>query len=163
MEMLARWIPTTPEMEIKILFGRHVWDCARHADALGKRAFELRAPMHYTLPAVAAYEALLTEASAVEPTGDRVGIFYDVLCTGITERYRDYLARTDPLMDEPSVRVVEEALRDHERMRAERARLVAEASPLPAAEPLAKWRERETAVTAIVAHGEGRRAPGVRA
>ena len=38
---LAEWIPTTPEMEVKVLFGRHVWDCARQADAFGKRAFEL--------------------------------------------------------------------------------------------------------------------------
>lgn len=49
METLARWVPTTPEMEVKILMGRHIWDAAQHADALGKRTFELRAPLHYTL------------------------------------------------------------------------------------------------------------------
>jgi hypothetical protein len=25
MEMLARWVPSTPELEVKILFGRHIW------------------------------------------------------------------------------------------------------------------------------------------
>jgi len=163
MEMLARWIPTTPEMELKILFGRHVWDCAQHADAFGKRAFELRAPLNYTLPAVAAYEALIAEAAELEASGDRVDIFYDVLCTGIADRYRAYVADTDALMDEPTVRIVENALRDHDRMRSERARLVAEASQLTAVERPSDWLARERSLRQIVAHGEGKRAPGVRA
>ena len=28
MESLARWIPTTPELEAKVCFGRHVWEFA---------------------------------------------------------------------------------------------------------------------------------------
>jgi len=39
METLAAWVPTTPEMEAKLLFGEHIWDAAQHADALGKRTF----------------------------------------------------------------------------------------------------------------------------
>ena len=26
METLARWTPTTPEMEVKVLFGRDIWE-----------------------------------------------------------------------------------------------------------------------------------------
>ena len=37
MEIAAAWTPTTPEMEVKVLLGRHIWDFAQHADALGKR------------------------------------------------------------------------------------------------------------------------------
>ncbi|KPK05001.1 MAG: hypothetical protein AMS20_07585, partial [Gemmatimonas sp. SG8_28] len=37
METLARWVPNTPEMEVKLLFGRHLWEFAQHADAFGKR------------------------------------------------------------------------------------------------------------------------------
>ena len=33
METLAAWVPTTPEMEVKLLFGEHIWDVAQHADA----------------------------------------------------------------------------------------------------------------------------------
>ena len=33
METLARWVPTTPELEVKVLMGRHIWDAAQHADA----------------------------------------------------------------------------------------------------------------------------------
>ena len=34
MEALARWTPTTPEMEAKVMFGRHIWIFAQHADRL---------------------------------------------------------------------------------------------------------------------------------
>jgi hypothetical protein len=163
MEMLARWVPTTPEMEIKVLFGRHVWECAQHADALGRRAFELRAPLHYTLAPVEHYAELLREAAQLSATGDRVNVFYDVLCAGMGERYRAYLAGTDELMDEPSVRIVETALQGHQRMAAERARYVREAAPLAAAASPEQWLARERAMGAIVAHGEGRRAIGARA
>ena len=37
METVAAWTPTTPEMEVKVLLGRHIWDFAQQADALGNR------------------------------------------------------------------------------------------------------------------------------
>src|SRR5258706_4294161 len=107
MEMLAGWVPTTPEMEIKVLFGRHVWDCAQHADHLGKRAFELRAPLNYTLPAVADFGRFLAEIASLESTVERVNSFYGVVCPSVTGQYRRYIANTDALMDEPTVRILE--------------------------------------------------------
>jgi len=68
MEMLARWVPTTPEMEVKVLMGRHIWDAAQHADALGKRTFELRAPLHYTLAPLPAYVDKMNELASIEDT-----------------------------------------------------------------------------------------------
>ena len=35
METLSRWVPTTPEMDAKVLFGRHIWELAQHADSFG--------------------------------------------------------------------------------------------------------------------------------
>ena len=49
METLARWVPQTPEMEVKVLFGRHIWDLAQQADGLGKRGYELRAPLAFIM------------------------------------------------------------------------------------------------------------------
>ena len=37
METAARWTPLTPELEVKLLFGRHLWEFAQHADMLGQR------------------------------------------------------------------------------------------------------------------------------
>ena len=159
MEMLASWVPTTPEMEVKVLFGRHVWDCAQHADALGKRAFELRAPLHFSLPATESYRAFLSDIAAFEKTSDRLSAFYDSVCADMSERYRAYLGNTDLLMDEPTVRILETILRDYERMAVERNRLAGESIGLAGAALLPAWNERHKMIGNIVAHGaDGRRA-----
>jgi len=164
MRQLAEWIPTTPEMEVKVLFGRHVWDCARHADAFGKRAFELRAPLHYTLPAVRAYQDWLESLRASESAADRVCALYDAAFPALAERYRGYLAATDALMDEPTVRILESALTDLARMQADRTRLLAGVALAKPSIDAAALRARETSLASIVEFGtENSRARGVRA
>ena len=159
MEMLARWVPTTPEMEVKILFGRHVWDCAQHADALGKRAFELRAPLHFTLPPVEAYRGFLREIADLADTTDRVSAFYGAVSPAMVERYRGYLAKTDALMDEPTVRILDTIIRDYDRMAAERERLAGTLAALASSARVPEWRAREQAIGDVVVHGEeGKRA-----
>src|SRR5580693_713405 len=91
MEMLAGWVPTTPEMEVKVLMGRHIWDAAQHADALGKRTFELRAPLHYTLAPLPPYLQLMKKLAALEDTPGRIQAVYDVILPGFTARYEQYL------------------------------------------------------------------------
>ena len=164
MEMLASWVPTTPEMEVKILFGRHVWDCAQHADQLGKRAFELRAPLHYTLPAVPDLRAFLVDMAALTSTSDRVNAFYGIACPSMGRHYRRYIENTDALMDEPTVRILENALRDYERMSAERVRLAGDGIRFAPDACLPEWIARGEALVHVVAHGEdNRRARGVAA
>ena len=43
LRILGGWIALSPELPVKLLFGRHVWDCAQHADLWSKRLPELRA------------------------------------------------------------------------------------------------------------------------
>jgi hypothetical protein len=105
MEVLARWVPTTPEMEPKVLFGRHIWDFAQHADMLGKRTFELRAPLHFTLAPAANYQGLLP---------------------GLAKRYDLYLRTADAILDEPSVRIIERISADTLRMLAQSRELIGE-------------------------------------
>ena len=62
MRILGGWIALTPEVPVKLLFGRHVWDCAQHADLWGKRLPELRSP-----------------AQQSEPANDRVVAFMDLI------------------------------------------------------------------------------------
>ena len=116
METLASWVPTTPEMEVKLLFGSHVWDVAQHADALGKRTHELRLPLQHSLAPNAAYGDLLDEVAAVTDTRKRIASMYDVVLPALDARYREYLAETDPLMDAPTVRILERILGDDARM-----------------------------------------------
>jgi hypothetical protein len=110
-------------MEAKVMFGRHIWDFAQMADWLGKRTFELRQPEHYTLRPVDEYEALLQEAAKTQSTSDRISILYDGILPGLIKRYRDYVAATDPILDEPSIVIIERIARELERQRVEAAAL----------------------------------------
>jgi hypothetical protein len=126
METLARWVPTTPEMEVKILFGRHLWLCAQLADRLGKRTRELRAPLHHSRPPPAEYAGALAGLAGVSSTSDRVEAFYAVALPSVARACDDYVARTDAVIDEPTVVILADALRDIARMREEARKLAAE-------------------------------------
>jgi hypothetical protein len=116
METLAEWVPTTPEMEIKLLLGAHIWDIAQHADSLGKRTYELRLPLQHSMPPSEEYAAILHELRGIRTSQDRLGAFYDVMLPALQMRFRSYLNQTDHLMDAPSVRVLERILQDNARM-----------------------------------------------
>ncbi len=116
METVARWLPQTPEMEVKVLFGRHIWELAQQADGLGKRVYELRAPLQFSLRPVDTYVAVLEEFARTEATPEKLSSFYDVILPGLAARYRNYLERTDRLLDEPTVRVVEKILAEITKM-----------------------------------------------
>ena len=116
METLADWVPTTPEVEVKLLLGEHIWDVAQHADSLGKRTFELRLPLQHSVRAAEPYAAFLAEIRAIEPTPERLAAMYDVLVPGLVARQRRYLEQTDKLVDAPTVRILERYLADTVRM-----------------------------------------------
>jgi hypothetical protein len=157
METLARWVPTTPEMEVKVLMGRHIWDAAQHADALGKRTFELRAPLHYTLTPLAPYLDLMKELAAVEDTPGRIHVIYDVLLPTLTARYQEYLNGSDSLLDEPSYRVIRVILSDYARMRQENEALREQLKETLVfdARRAEEWRRKEVAIAEVVPHGSG--------
>lgn len=119
MESLARWVPNTAEMEVKVLFGRHIWDLAQQADALGKRTYELRAPLQFSLSPKESYVKFLKDFAQTVPAANKLHGFYDVILPALTARYQSYLDATDRLLDEPTVRVLETILAGFSRMRAE--------------------------------------------
>jgi len=126
METLAGWVPSTPELEAKALFGRHLWDLAQHADLLGRRTAELRLALHHSRPPVSGYREVLAALDGLQRTGDRFGGAYDAVLPDVARRYEGYLRITDRLLDEPTVRILEGALTDLRRMGAERDALLAE-------------------------------------
>jgi hypothetical protein len=115
METTARWTPITPEMEVKVTLGLHIWEYAQMADALGKRTFELRQPEHYTLPAAEAYEALMKDVAKTETTAGRIAAMYDGMIPGLITRFQNYIAATDPILDEPTVAIMERIVTDLQR------------------------------------------------
>ncbi len=153
METAARWTPTTPEMEVKVLLGRHIWDFAQHADALGKRTFELRAALQHSERPQDAYLSLLEDVAAVEGAAGRLAALYDVVLPGLDARYGRYLAEADPILDAPSVVIVERIRGDVARQRREADALRSELGLGPS--PVEGLRRREEALAEIVAPGVG--------
>ncbi|MFQ5702923.1 MAG: hypothetical protein ACE5HT_02765 [Gemmatimonadales bacterium] len=126
MECLARWVPTTPELEAKALFGRHIWDFAQHADQFGYRTHELRLALQHSRPPVQGYKRVLENLDAITRTPDRIAVFYDAVLPDLEQRYRAYLIDADPLLDEPTIRILERALSDFSRMLRDRDQLLTE-------------------------------------
>lgn len=153
METLAAWVPTTPEMEVKLLFGEHIWDAAQHADSLGKRTFELRMPLQRSTPAADGYRAFLATVAELGPTPQRLAAMYDVLLPALVGRQRRYLDGTDPLIDAPTVRILERHFADAARM-SEGARALRQELPaLQLADPewAAALRRREASLEMVAA------------
>lgn len=157
METLAAWVPTSPEMEVKLLFGEHIWDVAQHADALGKRTFELRMPLQHSLQPVNAYVDFLAGLAATGPTPQRLAAVYDVILPALNARYRRYLDQTDALSDAPTARIVERYLSDTARMIESSHALRMELPYLQLAERgwAASLQKREAAIERIVAAAAG--------
>ena len=123
METLARWVPTTAEMEVKLLFGLHLWDFAQHADAFGKRAAALRVAQHTSRPPAEEFQKALDRFAGATSAAERVDALYDGLIPSLSGIYSAYVDQADHLMDETSVRILERAVADLERMRGEREAL----------------------------------------
>lgn len=152
METLAGWVPTTPEMEAKLVFGAHIWDAAQHADALGKRTYELRLPLQFSQAPVSAYGEFLGEVAGLKDTRQRIAAIYGVLLPALTARFQSYLRRTDSLLDAPTVRILDRIIADQARMIKESQNLLKEVPALQLGD--AGWTQalaaREAAVEPIV-------------
>ncbi|HEY6843048.1 MAG TPA: hypothetical protein VI391_02695 [Thermoanaerobaculia bacterium] len=148
MEIAARWTPSIPEMEVKVMLGRHIWDFAQQADTLGKRTFELRLPEQHSLPPTPEYLGFLDAVVKAKTTSERIASLYEGVLPGLERRYRAYIAQTDPILDEPSILILQRILGDFERQRREAAEVRSElALPQASAAPFAT---REGAIANVV-------------
>lgn len=156
MEMIARWIPTTPEMELKVLLGKHVWDVAQHADALGKRTWELRRPMHFTLTPVEDYVRILEDVAKEESSAARIAGLYHGIIPSLERRYEAYLSATDDLLDAPSVVIVKRILDSYTTMKSEAEEKIDQLDlDLSAASPAVdEFSRRESGIESLVAERE---------
>lgn len=110
MRVMAGWIALTPELPAKLVLGRHVWDCAQHADAWGRRLPELRAPAHRGEPPderFARFMDLLEDCQAPGETLERLTGAYRVL--------KPHLAVANPVYEPPTRRILERCLAEERR------------------------------------------------
>ena len=129
---LGGWIALTPELPAKLLFGRHVWDCAQHADLWGKRLPELRAPAQQSEPAndrLVKFMDLLESAEGPRQTVERVVGVYRVLKPHLITVYARHLAHANPVYEPPTRRILQRCLEEEHRHAAAGAVVLARLTP----------------------------------
>jgi hypothetical protein len=118
MRILGGWIALTPEISAKLLMGRHVWDNAQHADALGRRLPELRAQAHVSEPAneaVVAFIDAIEEAERPEQTVERLVGVYRVLKPHLLASYAASLELANAVYEPPTRRILARCAEDEQR------------------------------------------------
>ena len=118
MRILGGWIALTPELPAKLLFGRHVWDCAQHADLWGRRLPELRAPAQQSEPAnlsVVRFVELLERAQGPRETAARITGIYRVLKPHLVTLYARHLAAANAIYEPPTRRILARCLEEERR------------------------------------------------
>ena len=134
MRILGGWIALTPELSAKLLLGRHVWDNAQHADALGKRLPELRAHAQMSEPANAAFVAFMNAIEEPERPGqtvERLVGVYRVLKPHLLASYEDHLRRVNSVYEPPTERILMRLVEDERRHVAAGSRSCAHLSATP--------------------------------
>jgi hypothetical protein len=149
---LGGWIALTPELPAKLLFGRHVWDCAQHADLWGKRLPELRAPAQQSEPAndrMVKFADLLESAEGPRETVERVAGVYRVLKPHLVTVYARHLANANPVYEPPTRRILERCVEEERRHAAAGAIVLARLTRDHAAREREKvWEQRLLALLA---------------
>jgi hypothetical protein len=156
MRALGGWIALTPELPAKVLFGRHVWDCAQHADAWGRRLPELRAPAQQSEPANARVVEFMDGLERPEGPGqtiERVVGVYRVLKPHLVATYARHLAAANPVYEPPTRRILERCLSEERRHVAAGAVVLGLWLGDEAARRRADDREQELVALLALSHG----------
>jgi len=118
MRMMGGWIALTPEIPVKLEMARQVYECALHADALGKRLGELRAQAQVSRPP---NEAFVTFISAIEDkeqwedTIERLAGIYRVLKPHLVTHYSTHVTAANPVYEPPTLRILAHLVDDEKR------------------------------------------------
>lgn len=118
MRTMGGWIALTPELSAKLVLGRHVWDCAQHADLWGKRLPELRAPAQRSEPSGEAFVRFMAELASPEAfhqTAERLVGVYRVLKPCLLATYEGHLAQANPVYEPPTRRILERCIAEERR------------------------------------------------
>ena len=108
--LIAR-IPAEPVWEVKCALALHQWQCAEHVDALRNRIAEMRNPVpHLDASPDPALDTFLDELAQSATTAELLAGVYEITLESLAEAYRDHLAITNPLVDQPTCRILRIAL-----------------------------------------------------
>jgi hypothetical protein len=116
-EVLGGWVATVPELDVKMVLGRHTYHHAWHSELWHKRLPELREmnPDRLTLPANDAFVTFMDavrEPEAPEHTIEKLVGVYRVLIPRFIAAYTFHKNGTSRITDSPTIRSLDFALQD---------------------------------------------------
>jgi Protein of unknown function (DUF455) len=109
------WLPLEPRLEVKYALGDHIHDDARAVSKLKRRLYELRTPSEYPGAPAEELTALLDRAAVAGSPSEYIEIAYGELKPALVAAMRIHLANLDPLIDEPSLRLLTQLVHRQER------------------------------------------------
>jgi hypothetical protein len=116
--LTAGHLALEPRFEVKALLGDHLHDDARAVTKVRRRLYELRHPSDYPGAPSDELAALLDRAGAAD-THEYLQVAYGELKPTLIAAVRIHLANLDPLIDEPSLRLLTQLLHRLQRHTAE--------------------------------------------
>jgi len=112
LHLLGGWLARIPETAVKIMVGTHIWDDAQHLEAIHQRLKELRYPSELPACPSVEYAELLDTLDQAGDTAQFLVAIYRILKPRLISACQWHLSQCDPLIDEPSVRLLERIIAD---------------------------------------------------
>lgn len=108
---LGAWIAGVPSMEAKITLSYHLYELADLADQIGRRIYDLTAERPAVpSPANRSLLAFLHALADLERPDEQMAGLYRVLLPALMQSAREQMAETNPVGDEPTVRLLYRAV-----------------------------------------------------
>jgi hypothetical protein len=104
------WLALEPRLEFKYALGDHLHDDARSLTKIKRRLYELRTPSDYPGAPAEELTALLQRANDATSSAAYVDVAYGELKPALIAAVRIHLAALDPVIDEPSLRLLTQVL-----------------------------------------------------
>ena len=116
-QIAAAHLAHTPEWEVKCALSYHLWLDSQHSVAIRIRVSEMREPpLHLDRVPDAKLGALLDETIRAENTIELLVGVYRVIKPELVRALRKHLAETNPLIDQPTCRILKWNLQEEEEM-----------------------------------------------
>lgn len=111
------WLPLVPRYGDKLRLGEHIYDDARAITKVKRRLYELRHPSDYPGAPGTQLTELLDELDAADTPTAYLDFAYGVVKPALARAMRIHLDHLDPVLDEPSLRLLTQVVQRQERHR----------------------------------------------
>ncbi len=116
------WLPLVPAFEHKLRLGEHLHDDARAISKIRRRLYELRHPSDYPGAPGEELTALLERMNEATTPDAYLAVAYGEAKPALARAMKRHLAELDPVIDEPSLHLLEQVVARQERHHVELAR-----------------------------------------